>query len=475
MCNKQKINNIKNLKIMKKTSILASLLLAVSTSFAQVEVNKTTGNMAIGAVPSAKYKLFIKNKVASTDSVVGLYSTVENTASSSPVIGAYFENTSNTNSMTYGMIVKNTAKNTMYGVRAETTQNGSSGSVYGFSSHTINNNAGYMSGGRVFGIALTSTGNTTSGGDVYGVHTTNTNKSTASSVYGVYATAQSTQTAPSVYGIYSSVAGGNDNYRYSGYFTGGKVVINSDLIVNQKLFVSGAQITSDERLKSDIKPLTKEIDKLYQLQGKSYKKAAIVIDAPDSLSIALRAENKQAIVKDVAEFGYLAQELKEVFPELVSMDSTTGYYAVNYIGLIPVIVEALKDQQVQIREQQKMIEALQKEKNNTLKSAEIEESEAIQNMYLSDNANVETLKLYQNAPNPFNERTTVKCYVPQQIQKVQLCVYNMQGVQVQCITIVERGNVSIEIEAGALSAGVYSYVLLGDGAASETKQMILTK
>ncbi|MCL2328643.1 MAG: tail fiber domain-containing protein [Bacteroidetes bacterium] len=460
---------------MKKTSILASLLLAVSTSFAQVEVNKTTGNMAIGAVPSAKYKLFIKNKVASTDSVVGLYSTVENTASSSPVIGAYFENTSNTNSMTYGMIVKNTAKNTMYGVRAETTQNGSSGSVYGFSSHTINNNAGYMSGGRVFGIALTSTGNTTSGGDVYGVHTTNTNKSTASSVYGVYATAQSTQTAPSVYGIYSSVAGGNDNYRYSGYFTGGKVVINSDLIVNQKLFVSGAQITSDERLKSDIKPLTKEIDKLYQLQGKSYKKAAIVIDAPDSLSIALRAENKQAIVKDVAEFGYLAQELKEVFPELVSMDSTTGYYAVNYIGLIPVIVEALKDQQVQIREQQKMIEALQKEKNNTLKSAEIEESEAIQNMYLSDNANVETLKLYQNAPNPFNERTTVKCYVPQQIQKVQLCVYNMQGVQVQCITIVERGNVSIEIEAGALSAGVYSYVLLGDGAASETKQMILTK
>jgi len=46
---------------------------------------------------------------------------------------------------------------------------------------------------------------------------------------------------------------------------------------------------------------------------------------------------------------------------------------------------------------------------------------------------------------------------------------------VQCITIVERGNVEISIEARTLSAGIYSYVLLGDGTASETKQMILTK
>jgi len=87
----------------------------------------------------------------------------------------------------------------------------------------------------------------------------------------------------------------------------------------------------------------------------------------------------------------------------------------------------------------------------------------------------ETMKLYQNAPNPFNERTTIKCYVPERIQKAQLCVYTMQGVQVQCITITERGNVEIQIEAGALSSGIYSYVLIGDGTASEAKQMILTK
>jgi hypothetical protein len=137
-----------------------------------------------------------------------------------------------------------------------------------------------------------------------------------------------------------------------------------------------------------------------------------------------------------------------------------------------VLLEAIKEQQTMIETLQKEVQSLQTI-NSSLKSGEIEST--TQNMSLSDAANSETLTLYQNAPNPFNERTTVTCYVPDQIQKVQLCVYNMQGVQVQCITITERGTVAIEIEAGTLSAGIYSYVLLADGAASETKQMILTK
>ena len=55
------------------------------------------------------------------------------------------------------------------------------------------------------------------------------------------------------------------------------------------------------------------------------------------------------------------------------------------------------------------------------------------------------------------------------------CVYDMQGVQVKCLDIAERGNVGIIIEAGKLSSGIYTYLLLGDGKTSEAKQMILTK
>ncbi len=146
-------------------------------------------------------------------------------------------------------------------------------------------------------------------------------------------------------------------------------------------------------------------------------------------------------------------------------------YGVNYMEMIPVLLEAIKEQQTIIETLQKEVQSLQTV-NSSLKFGEIESTH---NMYLSNAQLAEIMRLYQNAPNPFNERTTVQCYVPEQFQKVQLCVYNMQGVQVQCLNITERGNVSIEIEAGALSAGIYSYVLLADGVASETKQMILTK
>lgn len=48
------------------------------------------------------------------------------------------------------------------------------------------------------------------------------------------------------------------------------------------------------------------------------------------------------------EFGIIAQEVEAVFPELVS--AITGRKFVSYLGLIPVLIEAIKEQQAQIAE-----------------------------------------------------------------------------------------------------------------------------
>jgi hypothetical protein len=97
------------------------------------------------------------------------------------------------------------------------------------------------------------------------------------------------------------------------------------------------------------------------------------------------------------------------------------------------------------------------------------------NLSQSVNNESEEMILYQNAPNPFNENTFVKCYVPNSIKSAQLCVYNMQGAQLKCLEIAERGAIDIKIEAGALASGIYTYILIGDGKTSDAKQMILTK
>ena len=53
----------------------------------------------------------------------------------------------------------------------------------------------------------------------------------------------------------------------------------------------------------------------------------------------------------------LAQEIQEVFPELVSEDDNE-MLAVNYQGLVPVLINALKDQQNEIDELKEMVQAL---------------------------------------------------------------------------------------------------------------------
>ena len=46
------------------------------------------------------------------------------------------------------------------------------------------------------------------------------------------------------------------------------------------------------------------------------------------------------------KIGVLAQDIEKVFPELIS--ESNGVKSVNYQGLIPVLINALKEQQSEI-------------------------------------------------------------------------------------------------------------------------------
>ena len=63
--------------------------------------------------------------------------------------------------------------------------------------------------------------------------------------------------------------------------------------------------------------------------------------------------------KKEIKIGVLAQDIKEVFPELVSEDANE-MLAVNYQGLVPVLINALKEQESKYLEQEKRLERLEK-------------------------------------------------------------------------------------------------------------------
>ena len=108
----------------------------------------------------------------------------------------------------------------------------------------------------------------------------------------------------------------------------GNVTFGQDVTVNGDVVIS-----SDARFKSNIVSLGSTLPKLLQIDGKSYE------------------------MKGKQKIGVLAQEIQEVFPELVSEDDNE-MLAVNYQGLVPVLINALKDQQNEIDELKEMVQSL---------------------------------------------------------------------------------------------------------------------
>jgi len=47
------------------------------------------------------------------------------------------------------------------------------------------------------------------------------------------------------------------------------------------------------------------------------------------------------------DYGVIAQEIQREFPEMVMVDDS-GYFSVDYIQLIPVLIEAVKELKLEI-------------------------------------------------------------------------------------------------------------------------------
>lgn len=83
-------------------------------------------------------------------------------------------------------------------------------------------------------------------------------------------------------------------------------------------------------------------------------------------------------------------------------------------------------------------------------------------------------KLYQNTPNPFDQTTEIKCFIPQQADQARLFIYDLQGTQIKKIQISDRGTTRIQLQAGTLKAGMYYYALMIDGQEVAMKRMMIT-
>ena len=101
----------------------------------------------------------------------------------------------------------------------------------------------------------------------------------------------------------------------------GSATLSSDLTIN-----------SDARLKANITSLGNTLPKLLLLDGKKYT-----------------LKNNETIEK----IGLLAQDVQKLFPQLVKESENSQILSLFYQGLVPILINAIKDQQKQLEELRK--------------------------------------------------------------------------------------------------------------------------
>lgn len=103
---------------------------------------------------------------------------------------------------------------------------------------------------------------------------------------------------------------------------------------------------SDKRYKKNIAPITDALSKVEQLNG-------VMFDWDTEKDKTINLDTKRHI-------GVLAQDVEQVVPEAVST-AKDGRKSVAYTDLVPLLIEAIKEQQKQINDLQQQVKQLSKQ------------------------------------------------------------------------------------------------------------------
>jgi hypothetical protein len=122
---------------------------------------------------------------------------------------------------------------------------------------------------------------------------------------------------------------------------------NDFVEINGDFYVTGnTYFNSDEDLKKEIKSIESSLEKILGLQGVSYKWK--------------NRGKKASSDKEGSHYGVIAQQVEKVLPEVVKEDDD-GIRKVAYMELIPVLIEAVKEQQEAITKLSEKVQHLEKE------------------------------------------------------------------------------------------------------------------
>ena len=288
----------------------------------------------------------------------------------------------------------------------------------------------------IYGFAYKSSGVDSNCGRSFGVYGIAGN-STSGWNYGVYGTLVGNNNGAGVFGSSVNLDGGIDTQgRYAGFFRGN---VRSTDIISATSFTT----SSDYRLKENIESVRSEcVDDLMKLNVVRYNLKPRTIDSGDTAVTQMNFYTNESGVLDRAHYGLIAQELQDIYPDLV-YEGGDGFLSVNYIELIPLLIQSiqsLKDEVEQLKTNQK-----------SSKRVSITSYNKVDKGLSSINKISVSI-----------EAATISCNISSSVKNANIFIYDAKGNQVYNSSIKDRGSIEIDIKDFALNDGIYVCSLLAD-------------
>lgn len=211
---------------------------------------------------------------------------------------------------------------------------------------------------------------------------------------------------------------------------------------------------SDVRFKSNIINIKSGLNKLMEIRPVYY---TIIENKLDSTGSIIEIEKRQ--------YGFISQEIEKTLPEVNITEDIKDCKLMDYDQIIPLAVAA-------IQEQQKIIDSL------IIELYKIKEKLSIYNSFdqssYSKNNEINQNILYQNNPNPFNQKTEISFDINKQnFKNASIIIFDLNGTFIKSFDILQAGQGKLEINAFELKAGMYVYTLMVNNRDVDTKRMIL--
>lgn len=279
---------------------------------------------------------------------------------------------------------------------------------------------------------------------------------------------------------------------------------NSNFVFNTNLRVNGVNITSDARLKDNVKSLQNPLDILRQLNGVSYtynlaevKEArkqdeskfvseekvidfqagidysekttasdfSTSIESAEKINrdkqIQAEIDRKEAAEANRRRIGFLAQDIQKVLPELVQTEED-GMMSIDYIGFIPIIVESIKEMQNTITEQKGQIEYL-------LDKLGVESKGQLRSSTSSnDDIDTDGGKLFNTLG------ASVRYRLPANCQQAYLQIFDITGRIVKEIKLDATTDLA-NIQSSETGFGTFIYVLITDNRKADTLKKYISQ